>query len=204
MRPIARSVVDSLVFYTDQKLHLWSFLSTSPNRRTSSSPSSPWLTHWSAAANWRSSWQVVIATIIMITIINNRRCCWLLLWQPEDPHGRYESSQAHNLTGCSKVSHWLQLMLSCWWLIMASPPSTRFLNRLYDSCVTTANKSSLFRYHLLIRSVSNDSQKILFIIFSQFSRHIFNFALSSKTGELYKGIVRRDSIWDKLIFWLVF
>ena len=89
-------------------------------------------------------------------------------------------------------------------LLWHHPPSTRFLNRLYDSCVTTANKSSLFRYHLLIRSVSNDFQKVLFIIFSQFSRHIFNFALSSKTGELYKGIVRRDSIWDKLIFWLVF
>ena len=221
MRPIARSVVDSLVFYTDQKLHLWSFLSPSPNLRTSSSPSSPWLTHWSAAANWRSSWQVgpqswhygwvsssppswLPSSWLPSSTPHNRRRSWLLLWQPEDPHRRYESSQAHNLTGCSKVSHWLQLMLSCWWLIMASPPSTRFLNRLYDSCVTTANKSSLFRYHLLIRSVSNDFQKILFIIFSQFSRHIFNFALSSKTGELYKGIVRRDSIWDKLIFWLVF
>jgi len=58
------------------------------------------------------------------------------------------------------------------------PAVPRFLNRLYDSCVTTANKSSLFR-------------------------HVFNFALSSKTGELYKGFVRRDSIWDKLIFWSV-
>jgi len=58
------------------------------------------------------------------------------------------------------------------------PAVPRFLNRLYDSCVTTANKSSLFR-------------------------HIFNFALSSKTEELYKGIVRRDSIWDKLVFWSV-
>ena len=35
----------------------------------------------------------------------------------------------------------------------------------------------------------------------QSSRHVFNFALSSKTGELYKGFVHRDSIWDKLIFW---
>jgi len=58
------------------------------------------------------------------------------------------------------------------------PAVPRFLNRLYDSCVNTANKSSLFR-------------------------HIFNFALSSKTGELYKGFVHRDSIWDKLIFWSV-
>ena len=34
-------------------------------------------------------------------------------------------------------------------------------------------------------------------------RHIFNFGLSKKTEELYKGIVRRNSIWDLLIFWLV-
>ena len=34
-------------------------------------------------------------------------------------------------------------------------------------------------------------------------RPIFNFALSSKTEELYKGIVRRDSLWDKLVFWSV-
>lgn len=58
------------------------------------------------------------------------------------------------------------------------PVVPRFLNRTYDACVTTANKSSLFR-------------------------HIFNFALSSKTDELYKGIVRKDSLWDKLVFWSV-
>ena len=49
---------------------------------------------------------------------------------------------------------------------MASPSPIRFLNRLYDSCVTTANKSSLFRYHLLIWSIDNDFHKIFSIIFS--------------------------------------
>ena len=34
-------------------------------------------------------------------------------------------------------------------------------------------------------------------------RHIFNYALSNKTAEIDKGIVRKTSIWDALIFWLV-
>ena len=58
------------------------------------------------------------------------------------------------------------------------PAVPRFLNRIYDSCVATANKTNWFR-------------------------HIFNFALSKKTDELYKGIIRKDSIWDTLIFWFV-
>jgi len=58
------------------------------------------------------------------------------------------------------------------------PAVPRFLNRIYDSCVAAANKYNWFR-------------------------HIFNFALSNKTDELYKGIIRKDSIWDKLMFWYV-
>lgn len=58
------------------------------------------------------------------------------------------------------------------------PAVPRFLNRIYDSCVATANKTNWFR-------------------------HIFNFALASKTKELYKGIIRKNSIWDNLIFWFV-
>jgi len=58
------------------------------------------------------------------------------------------------------------------------PTVPRFLNRLYDACVTTANKSGLFR-------------------------RIFNIALSAKTEELYKGVVRRNSLWDALVFWSV-
>ena len=27
--------------------------------------------------------------------------------------------------------------------------------------------------------------------------------LQLKTDELYKGIVRNDSVWDKLLFWFV-
>ena len=34
-------------------------------------------------------------------------------------------------------------------------------------------------------------------------RHVFNFALSKKTDELDKGIVRNTSLWDKMIFWFV-
>ena len=58
------------------------------------------------------------------------------------------------------------------------PAVPRFLNRIYDSCVATANKTNWFR-------------------------HIFNFALSKKTDELYKGIIRKDSVWDLLVFWFV-
>merc|ERR1712013_364281 len=58
------------------------------------------------------------------------------------------------------------------------PAVPRFLNRIYDSCVATANKTNWFR-------------------------HIFNFALASKTKELYKGIIGKNSIWDNLIFWFV-
>jgi len=58
------------------------------------------------------------------------------------------------------------------------PAVPRFLNRIYDSCVATANKTNWFR-------------------------HIFNFALSNKTDELYKGIIRKDSVWDLLVFWFV-
>ena len=32
---------------------------------------------------------------------------------------------------------------------------------------------------------------------------VFNLGLQLKTDELYKGIVRNDSIWDKLLFWFV-
>lgn len=66
------------------------------------------------------------------------------------------------------------------------------MNRLYDSCVATAARSNLFRW-------------------------LFNLALAAKTEELYKGMVRpaavtppltaeqvrRDSVWDRLVFWWV-
>ena len=58
------------------------------------------------------------------------------------------------------------------------PVVPRFLNRIYNSCVTTANKTSSFR-------------------------QIFNLALTYKTAELYKGIVRKNSILDALVFWFV-
>ena len=58
------------------------------------------------------------------------------------------------------------------------PVVPRFLNRIYKSCVATANKLSSFR-------------------------HIFNFALFYKTDELYKGIVRKNSLIDALVFWFV-
>ena len=32
---------------------------------------------------------------------------------------------------------------------------------------------------------------------------MFNLGLQLKTEELYRGLVRRDSVWDKLLFWLV-
>ena len=58
------------------------------------------------------------------------------------------------------------------------PTVPRFLNRIYKECVATANKTSLFR-------------------------QVFNLGLQLKTDELYRGIVRKDSIWDKLLFWFV-
>ena len=58
------------------------------------------------------------------------------------------------------------------------PVVPRFLNRIYQSCVVTANRTSLLR-------------------------HIFNLGLQLKTGELYRGLVRKDSIIDKLLFWFV-
>ena len=58
------------------------------------------------------------------------------------------------------------------------PVVPRFLNRIYQSCVDTANKSSLFR-------------------------QIFNLGLQLKTDELYRGYVRKDSLIDKLLFWFV-
>ena len=58
------------------------------------------------------------------------------------------------------------------------PVVPRFLNRIYQSCVVTANRTSLLR-------------------------HVFNLGLELKTGELYRGLVRKDSIIDKLLFWFV-
>jgi len=58
------------------------------------------------------------------------------------------------------------------------PAVPKFMNRLYDSCVATAARSNLFRW-------------------------LFNLALAAKTEELYKGMVRRDSVWDRLVFWWV-
>ena len=58
------------------------------------------------------------------------------------------------------------------------PVVPRFLNRIYQSCVVTANRTSLLR-------------------------HVFNLGLQLKTGELYRGLVRKDSIIDKLLFWYV-
>jgi len=58
------------------------------------------------------------------------------------------------------------------------PAVPRFLNRIYKECVATANKTSFFR-------------------------QVFNLGLQLKTDELYRGIVRRDSVWDKLLFWFV-
>jgi len=58
------------------------------------------------------------------------------------------------------------------------PVVPRFLNRIYNSCTATANKSSCLR-------------------------GIFNFALAYKTDEFYKGLVRKNSILDALVFWFV-
>jgi len=94
------------------------------------------------------------------------RCCELAVFMAGGAVGFY-SGNLHTLTADMKALKPTIL-----------PAVPRFLNRMYDACVTTANKTSFFR-------------------------HIFNFALSSKTEELYKGIVRRDSLWDKLVFWSV-
>ncbi|XP_023346235.1 long-chain-fatty-acid--CoA ligase 1 [Eurytemora carolleeae] len=58
------------------------------------------------------------------------------------------------------------------------PAVPRFINRIYDRVVTGANRSAI-------------------------SRHIFNMALAFKTDEMYKGVIRNNSVWDKLVFWSV-
>jgi len=58
------------------------------------------------------------------------------------------------------------------------PAVPRFINRIYDKVVKKANKTAI-------------------------TRHVFNIALGFKTDEMYKGIVRKDSFWDKLVFWSV-
>merc|ERR1719354_406538 len=68
----------------------------------------------------------------------------------------------------------LQDMKSCSPTVLPAVP--RFINKTYDRAVKKANRTA-------------------------FSRHIFNMPLSFKTEELYKGIVRKTSMWDKLIFW---
>lgn len=58
------------------------------------------------------------------------------------------------------------------------PAVPRFINRIYARVVAKANRTPM-------------------------TRHLFNLALAFKTDELYKGIVRNNSIWDKLVFWSV-
>jgi len=58
------------------------------------------------------------------------------------------------------------------------PAVPRFINRIYDRVVKSANRTPI-------------------------TRHIFNVALAFKTDEMYKGIIRKDSIWDMLVFWSV-
>jgi len=58
------------------------------------------------------------------------------------------------------------------------PAVPRFINRIYDRVVRKANRTGI-------------------------SRYVFNLALSFKTDEMYKGVIRNDSIWDKLVFWSV-
>lgn len=94
------------------------------------------------------------------------RCCELAVLMAGGAVGFY-SGNLHTLTDDMKALKPTIL-----------PTVPRFLNRMYDACVATANKTSIFR-------------------------HIFNFALAAKTEQLYKGIVRRDSIWDTLVFWSV-
>ena len=58
------------------------------------------------------------------------------------------------------------------------PMVPRVLNRIYDECVNAANKN-------------------------RWLRGVFNIALSSKAEEIFKGIVRRSSFWDRILFWFV-
>lgn len=55
------------------------------------------------------------------------------------------------------------------------PAVPRLLNRVYDK---------------IINDISNSPLK----------KMLFQMALNSKEGELRNGIIRRNSIWDKLIF----
>ena len=56
---------------------------------------------------------------------------------------------------------------------------------------------------MLILLRRNVFMQLLFLLQTNWFRHIFNYALSNKTAEIDKGIVRKTSIWDALIFWLV-
>ena len=74
------------------------------------------------------------------------------------------------------------------------PAVPRFLNRIHKECVATANKTSLFRQ---VRSLLCSFETFCWCI------QVFNLGLQLKTDELYKGIVRSNSVWDKLLFWFV-
>ena len=74
------------------------------------------------------------------------------------------------------------------------PAVPRFLNRIHKECVATANKTSLFR----------QVHRFSHLIMKHFGCiQVFNLGLRLKTDELYKGIVRSNSVWDKLLFWFV-
>ena len=61
-------------------------------------------------------------------------------------------------------------------------------------CKIFSNPSDLF--NICFNSENSPCQTNWF-------RHIFNFALAKKSEEVHKGIVRRNSVWDSLIFWWV-
>ena len=86
------------------------------------------------------------------------------------------------------------------------PAVPKFLNKIYDACVTSVNKvrSTFSRKVTLFVNIFLEIDSFMQLIFqTNWFRHIFNYALSNKTAEIDKGIVRKTSIWDALIFWLV-
>ena len=72
------------------------------------------------------------------------------------------------------------------------PAVPRFLNRIYDLCVSAVNKViecwPFIEHRKLCVSFQNNMV-----------RQIFNYALTKKSDELHKGIVRKSSIWDLLV-----
>lgn len=99
------------------------------------------------------------------------RFSWLLLWGHQRVDQRFESIE----TNCGKIFVDI-LSINTWTMFQLQMPAVpRLLNRVYDK-------------------INNE------IANSPIKKMLFRMALNSKEGELRRGVIRRNSLWDKLVF----